>query len=234
MTDLDQARADVVRYAQRMQADGLVVGTAGNISVRLDDRIVVTPSGVDYDLLTPDLICVCDLEGNQLAGPLRPTSELPMHLAVYAYTAHTAVVHTHSTAATVVSTLVDEVPAIHYAIAFFGGPIRVAEYATYGTEQLAENMLAALDGRTGCLLGNHGTVTVGDTLAGAYRLSQTLEWLCELWLRAQAAGEPRLLSPEEIDRVAKRFADYGQRPLRGDYGQRPPRGDYGQPPPQAT
>jgi L-fuculose-phosphate aldolase len=205
-------RTEVARCARRMVRDGLVVGTSGNISLRAGDLVVVTPSGLDYEELAPELVTVCDLDGNVVEGPLEPTSELPMHLAVYATTDDRAVVHTHSTAATVVSTLVDELPSVHYLVALFGGPIRVADYATFGTPQLAENMVKALEGRKGCILGNHGTITVGGDLAKAYSLSLYLEWLCEVWLRARTAGTPRLLPPEEIDRVIRKVATYGQKP----------------------
>jgi L-fuculose-phosphate aldolase len=212
---LAEQRAAVVRYARRMAGDGLVVGTSGNLSVRSGDLLAVTPSGVDYDELTPETVCVCDLSGALVAGPLQPTSELPMHLAVYRHTGHRAVVHTHSTAATAVSMLVDELPSVHYLVALFGGPVRVARYATYGTRELAEHMVKALCGRTGCLLANHGTVTVGDDLASAYRLSRYLEWLCEVWLRARSAGTPRVLPLSEIQRVVDNLATYGQRPPPG-------------------
>ncbi len=211
---LEEERAAVVRYARRMVADGLVVGTSGNLSVRVANLIAVTPSGLDYDELTPGLVCVCDLSGELVAGDLEPTSELPMHLAVYRNTAHRAVVHTHSTAATAVSTLVDELPSVHYLVALFGGPVRVAPYATYGTDRLADLMLTALSGRTGCILANHGTLTVGEDLASAYRLSRYLEWLCEVWLRARSAGTPRLLPAAEIDDVLRKIVTYGQEPPR--------------------
>lgn len=207
---LSDERAAITAYARRMVSDGLVVGTSGNLSVRSGDLAAVTPSGLDYDKLTPELVTVCDLDGRVVDGSLAPTSELPMHLAVYANTPHTAVVHTHSTAATVVSSLVDELPSVHYLVALFGGPVRVADYATFGTERLAENMIKALDGRTGCILGNHGTITVGAELAKAYSLNVYLEWLCEVWLRASTAGTPRLLPPEEIQRAIEKFATYGQ------------------------
>lgn len=205
-------RAEVARYARRMVADGLVVGTSGNISVRVGDQVVVTPSGLDYDKLAPEMVSVCDLAGNPVECPLEPTSEMPMHLAIYQRTPHTAVVHTHSTAATVVSTLVDELPSVHYLVALFGGPIRVAQYATFGTPELAEHMIKALANRKGCILGNHGTITVGTELAQAYTLNVYLEWLCEVWLRATAAGTPRILPPEEIERVMRKIASYGQVP----------------------
>jgi L-fuculose-phosphate aldolase len=209
-------REEIVRYAQALRPDGLVVGTSGNLSRRVGDLVVVTPSGLDYDTLTPELVCVCDLDGNLLDGPLQPTSEMPLHLSVYTTTEHRAVVHTHSTAATATSLLVDELPSIHYLVALFGGPVRVAPYATYGTPELAASVTEALKDRTGCLLANHGTVTVGPTLSAAYTLNHYLEWLCEVWLRATTAagalgtGAPRQLPAEEIERVVAKFATYGQ------------------------
>ncbi|MGH3659217.1 MAG: class II aldolase/adducin family protein [Micromonosporaceae bacterium] len=208
---IPEARAEVVRYAQRLVPDGLVVSTSGNISVRDGDLVAVTPSGLEYDQLTPELVCVCDLDGEQAEGPLKPTSEMPMHLAVYRRTGHTAVVHTHSTAATAVSTLVDELPAIHYLMALFGGPVRVTGYARFGTQQLADTMIKALDGRQGCILGNHGTVTVAGDLHQAYTRNLYLEWLCEVWLRTQAVGSPRVLPVAEITEVARQIAGYGQK-----------------------
>jgi L-fuculose-phosphate aldolase len=209
--ELEEERRQVARHCQRMRADGLVVGTSGNISVRRGDLIAVSPSGLDYDELTPDLVGVHRLDGTPVDAPLRPTSEMPMHLAMYERTGARAVVHTHSTAATVLSTLVEEVPPVHYLIAMFGGPVRVAPYATYGTPELAENMIGTLRDRTACLLGNHGAVTYAGTLAAAYSQAVYLEWICEVYLRATGTGEPRLLPPGEIERVRRRLASYGPR-----------------------
>ncbi|GAB2842623.1 class II aldolase/adducin family protein [Actinoallomurus bryophytorum] len=207
--ELEEERRQVADHCRRMRADGLVVGTSGNISVRSGELIAVSPSGLDYDALTPERVGVHRLDGTPVDAPLRPTTELPMHLAVYARTDARAIVHTHSTSATVLSTLVAEVPPIHYLIAMFGGPVRVAPYATYGTEELAAEMIAALQGRTACLLGNHGAVTYAATLAGAYSQAVHLEWICEVYLRASAGGEPRLLPPEEIERVRRKLTTYG-------------------------
>lgn len=192
-----------------MRADGLVVGTSGNVSVRAGELVAVSPSGLDYDRMTPELVGVHRLDGSPVDAPLRPTTEMPMHLAVYGHTDARAIVHTHSTSGTVLSTLVDEVPPIHYLIAMFGGPVRVASYATYGTPELADSMIRALRDRTACLLGNHGAVTYGPTLAAAYTQAVQLEWICEVYLRASAGGIPRLLPPEEIETVRRKLSTYG-------------------------
>lgn len=194
-----------------MAADGLVVGTSGNVSARAGDLIAVSPSGLPYEDLTPELVGVHRLDGEPVEAPLAPTSELPMHLAVYAHTDARAAVHTHSVAATAVSTLVEAVPSVHYQVAAFGGPVRVARYATYGTPELAANMTAALAGRTGCLLANHGTMAIGRDLAEAYTRARYLEWVCDVWLRASAAGTPALLPDEEIFRVVDKLRSYGAR-----------------------
>ncbi|PAZ13692.1 fuculose phosphate aldolase [Streptomyces sp. SA15] len=203
----------LVATARRTVSDGLVVGTSGNVSVRVGDTVLVTPSGVPYDRLTADDVTGVDLDGRQVLGTLVPTSELPMHLAVYRSTDARAVVHTHAVHATAVSTLVHELPAIHYMTVALGGPVRVAPYATYGTDELAENMLHALADRSGCLLQNHGTLTYGATLDQAYDRTAQLEWMCRLWLTASAVPgrSPTLLSEAQLAEVGERLRGYGQR-----------------------
>lgn len=211
-TDLPllDARSAVVSFAQRMVCDRLVVGTSGNISCRDGDLVAVTPSGTDYDTMLPEDVVVVDLEGTVVHGDLSPTVELPLHLACYQRHGARAVVHTHSTAATALSLLLDEVPPVHYQIAMFGGSVAVAPYATYGTEQLMENVSAALAGRTGVVMKHHGTITLGDSLSKAYDRARQLEWLCDVWLRASAVAPPSTLPTEEIGRVVEKFASYGQ------------------------
>ncbi|MFJ2301881.1 class II aldolase/adducin family protein [Streptomyces sp. NPDC087787] len=202
----------LVAAARRTVADGLVVGTSGNVSVRVGDTVLVTPSGIPYDRLTDDDVTGVGLDGRQVLGTLVPTSELPMHLAVYRSTDAGAVVHTHAVHATAVSTLVTELPLIHYMSGALGGPVRVAPYATYGTEELAGNMLRALAGRTGCLLRNHGTVTYGATLDQAYDRTAQLEWMCRVWLAASGVPglTPALLTPEQLAEAGERLRGYGQ------------------------
>jgi L-fuculose-phosphate aldolase len=209
---LADERRDLAETARRMVRDGLVIGTAGNLSVRSGDLVAVTPSAVDYEALTPELIGVHDLDGAPVEATMAPTSELPMHLAVYrAQDAARAVVHTHALNATAVSTLTDAVPPVHYLLALFGGPVRVAPYRTYGTQELADVAAHALTASRGVLLANHGTLVRGGTLAEAYDLTRHLEWLCELYLKARAAGAPRLLSDEQIAETAERLHDYAPR-----------------------
>jgi L-fuculose-phosphate aldolase len=210
---LPDARESIVATCQELSRAGLTVGTAGNVSVRKGDLVAVTPSGVRYAGLTPELVGVHRLDGTAVEAPLGPTSELPLHLAIYTARPEAgAVVHTHSPAATALSTLVDEVPTVHYYVAMFGGPVLVAPYATYGTQELARNTVYALRDRSACLMGNHGAVTVGPDLATAHDKSMYLEWLCDVYLRASAAGTPRLLPPGEIAAVTAKLAGYGQRP----------------------
>lgn len=209
---LRRAWTDVVAAARRTTADGLVVGTSGNVSARVGDTVLVTPSGVPYDRLGPEDLVGVDLDGRQTFGDLAPTSELPMHLAIYRHTDATAVVHTHAVHATAVSLLVDELPAVHYMVGALGGQVRVAEYALYGTEELAERILHALRDRSGCLLRNHGTITYGRTLDQAYDRTAQLEWMCQVWLTAASVPghTPALLAPDELRRAADKLSGYGQ------------------------
>ncbi|GAA2956152.1 MULTISPECIES: class II aldolase/adducin family protein [Streptomycetaceae] len=207
-----QAWDGVVATARRTAAEGLVVGTSGNVSARVGGTVLVTPTGVPYDRLGPGDAVGVDLEGRRVLGELAPTSELPLHLAVYNSTGAAAVVHTHAVHATAVSTLVTEVPLVHYAAAALGGPVRTAPYARYGTPELAGHMLAALRDRTGCLLRNHGTLTYGDTLDEAYDRTAQLEWLCRLWLTASSVPgrSPALLTRAQLRDVQDALEDYGQ------------------------
>ncbi|MGW7252485.1 class II aldolase/adducin family protein [Streptomyces decoyicus] len=208
---LAEAWGELVATARRTVADGLVVGTSGNVSRRIKDLVLVTPSGVPYDRLGPGDTTAVDLEGRQIIGALRPTSELPMHLAVYRSTTATAVVHTHAPYATAVSTLVPELPPVHYMTAALGGPVRVAPYALYGSDELAAHMLDALRDRTGCLLRNHGTLTYGDSLDQALDRTAQLEWMCRVWLTASSVPghTPSLLSAGQLDAAAAQLRGYG-------------------------
>ena len=206
---LSEERAHLVDVGRRMLADNLTVGTSGNLSIRAGDLVVITPSGVEYLTMTPEDMVVVDLEGRLVEGSLEPSSEVPMHLVAYRATAAAAVVHAHPMYAVVLSTLVEEVPPIHYMMALLGGPVRVAPYATYGSQELADASAAALEGRSGVLLQNHGTTTVGPTLAKAYQRSVYLEWCCRAYYLARLLGTPSLIADDELRRVEGKLATYG-------------------------
>lgn len=212
---LENARTQISAVCRRLTGDGLVVGTAGNVSTREGDLVAITPSGLPYVDLRPDLVAVVDYEtGEQVEGPLKPASELGLHLAALRTTGLPAVVHTHSRAATAVASLegVTALPAVHYYIAMFGGPdVRVAEYATYGSPELVRNVERALKGRTAALMSNHGSVVAGPTLEETYVLVQELEWVCELYLRTLGAGSPKILDDAQIATVIDRIKTYGQK-----------------------
>ena len=215
-TVLEPARERVASAGRALAAKGLVVATAGNISERDGEYVAVTPTGAMLEELTPEQITVVDLEGRHVEGDLAPTSELELHLGVYRRYQAGAVVHTHSPLATALSCLLDELPVIHYHLLMAGGPIRVAPYATFGTRELAEVTLDALEGRAAALMANHGAIVHAPDLATAVELSLILEWTCDVYWHAAAIGTPQTLDDTQrtafFEAVAQR--GYGTRPAQ--------------------
>lgn len=195
-------RTEVAAACRRLAAAGLVRGTSGNVSVRAGELVAITPTGASLAALEAEQIAVVALDGEQRDGPLAPTSEIALHLSVYADRADaSAVVHTHAPAATALAcVLEDELPCVHYEMLLLGGPVRVAPYATFGTPALAAACVEGLRERTAVLLANHGTVTLGHDLAAAVNATELLEWASDLYARARALGTPRAL--DEADRLA--------------------------------
>lgn len=210
---LDAGRQALVRYGSRMLADGLAVGSAGNLSVRIGDVILITPSGVDYREMRAADICALAADGTLLDAPEQPSTEVPMHLAIYAATTARAIVHTHSAEVVAVSATCTELPAIHYAITGLGGPVRVAPYARFGSGSLADAAVSALAGRSAVILQNHGAVCYGASLPQAYDRANLLEWLAQVYRLARCHGSPRILSQPELDEVAAEISRirYGAR-----------------------
>ena len=206
---IDHLRAELVEGCRQMAASGLVIGTAGNVSARSGDLIAVTPTGARLATLTAHEIAIVDRAGALVDGPLEPTSELPLHLAVYEHADAGAVVHTHPPMATAVACVADELPCVHYALLTLGGNIRVARYATFGTDDLADSVIEALEGRKAALMGSHGAVTYGDDLRAAIDATELLEWACGVYVHACACGTPRVLAEDERREVAEAFATYG-------------------------
>jgi len=205
-------RESLVDYGRRMVRDGLVDGMSGNLSARSGDLIAITPSGAPYQDMAPADICLVRPGDGSTAGPGRPSTETPMHLAVYRATDAEAIVHTHSPFVVALSTVLDELPAVHYAMAGLGGLVRVTPYARFGTQKLADSAVAALRGRTAVILRNHGALAYGATLGQAYDRARTLEWLASVYWHARMAGRPRTLTAAQLDEVweATRAIRYGE------------------------
>ncbi|MFI6498852.1 class II aldolase/adducin family protein [Nonomuraea typhae] len=211
LTDL---REQMCAYGRQAVGLGLVIGSSGNLSAREGDLVAVTPSGVPLDRLTPEMCPIVDVDGYLVDGDLQPSSETPMHLAIYAATQARAIVHTHSVFGTVVATTMTELPPVHYNALLLGGVIKVAEYATYGTPELAANVRTAMAGKQAALLANHGGVTVGTTLEQAFEATRLLEWLCEVYVRGLAIGKPVVLDEEQLAAVVDRAATRHEFPRR--------------------
>jgi L-fuculose-phosphate aldolase len=207
MTDV---RLQVAEACRQLAAEGLVRATSGNVSAREgEDRVAITPTGGVLAELEPEQIVVVNLDGEVVEGSLAPTSEIALHLGAYRRYGTGAVVHTHAPVATALSTVLDELPCIHYEMLALGGSVRVAPYRTFGTPELAEGVLDALEGRAAALMANHGALTIGPDLAGAVAATQLLEWACEVYWRAAAVGEPRVLSDDAMGAVADTIAERG-------------------------
>ncbi|MFJ4788586.1 class II aldolase/adducin family protein [Streptomyces sp. NPDC088794] len=201
MTDssavLGQERSAVADSCRRLGAAGLLIGTAGNVSVRVEGLVAITATGAVLAELTPDQVTVVDLDGKIVAGTLEPTSELDLHLGVYRRYGTGAVVHTHAPMATALSCVLDELPCIHYQLLSVGGTVRVAPYATFGTPELAESVITALDGRSAALMANHGALTHAQTLEKAVEHALLVEWACGVYQHAAALGPPRVLDEQQ-------------------------------------
>jgi L-fuculose-phosphate aldolase len=197
---LADLRENVAAACRRLAAEGLVHATAGNVSAREGDLIAITPTGARLEELRAEDVAVVDRSGGLVDGPLAPTSELELHLGVVERFGAGSVVHTHAPFATALSCVLEEVPLVHYEMLMLGGPVRVAPYATFGTPELAEGVLEALDGRTAALMANHGAVTWGADLAGALAATEVLEWACAVYWRACQVGKPRVM--DDADRQA--------------------------------
>jgi L-fuculose-phosphate aldolase len=205
------ARTQMVLTARRLDQLGLNRGSSGNIGVRCSGGFLVTPSGVSPALLRPAAMVLMDMDG-AAKGPAVPSSEWRIHRDIlFARQDVGAVVHTHSTFATTLATLRTEIPPFHYMIAVAGGDsIRCAEYALFGTQELSNFALAALEGRLACLLANHGLIALGRDLAEASSLAGEVESLCEQYWRALQIGSPHILSKADMSAVLERFKSYGQ------------------------
>jgi L-fuculose-phosphate aldolase len=206
-------RQAVIEAARAMNALGINQGTSGNVSARWRDGFLVTPSGVEYDALTPQTIVHMGMDG-AWSGALRPSSEWRIHRDILAARPEIgAVVHAHSPHATALACHGRGIPAFHYMVAVAGGDsIRCAPYATFGSQALSDRALAALEGRKACLLAHHGMIACGADLKQALKIAVEVETLAGQFWRALQLGEPPLLDGAEMERVLEKFRTYGVQP----------------------
>jgi L-fuculose-phosphate aldolase len=207
------ARDTVVLTAMTMAAMGLSPGRSGNVSMRFGDGMLITPTGLPYEDLRSEDVVKVDASGRAAPGSLKPSSEWHFHLAAYqARPDRHAVVHTHSTHATVLACAHKPIPAFHYMVAVAGGAdIPLVPYATFGTPELARHVAAGLANRDACLMANHGMIAVAGNLAAALELADEVETLAEQYIKVLTLGPAHILSAAEMAVVLEKFKSYGQK-----------------------
>jgi L-fuculose-phosphate aldolase len=206
-------RETIIAKCRWMNTTGLNQGTSGNISARHGDTMLISPSATPYDALTPDMIAAMPIDGEygSWKGPLKPSTEWRFHLDIMKARPDVGgIVHTHATYSTVLAIAHKEIPACHYMMAAFGGMnVRVADYARFGTKELSDHALKALEDRTACLLANHGMIATGASLDKAMWLAVELETIARQYYLTLAIGGPVLLSEADINETAAAFSNYG-------------------------
>lgn len=192
-------RAAVAAAAHRLARAGLTHGTGGNLSLRVGDHVVLTPSGCKLAAVTAEQMVVVDLDGTIAEDTTyTPTSELTIHLDVYRHTSAVAVAHAHPAASIAVANLVDELPVVHYTAAAIGGSVRVAPFAVFGSQELTDQVSAALTDRSAALMRNHGSVAFGESLDAACDRIELVDWLADIYLRSAAVEPPATLTSDDV------------------------------------
>ena len=211
---LREEREKVVEYCRMLTTHKLTKGTGGNISAcdREKGLMAISPSGMDYFKTEPEDVVVLDLEGRVVEGRRIPSSEADMHRLLYIDRSDVnAVVHTHSTYATTLACMRWNLPAVHYLVGFAGLDVRCTPYATFGTPELAQLAREGMKGRFAVLLGNHGLLAAGPNMHYAFNVAEEIEFVCEIYWRSKAVGEPVLLDAGDMETVLEKFKTYGQR-----------------------
>ncbi len=211
---MTKEREIIVEYGHRLITSQLTTGSGGNLSIYNRDLglVAIKPSGVDYMVMQPEDVVVVRPDGTVIEGDLEPSSEVKFHLALYAHRPDAcAVVHTHQVYATTLACLNWELPPVHYLVGFSGYKVPLARYATYGSQKLSDNIIAAIGNFNACLMANHGIVTVGATMLQAFAVAEEIELVARLYYQAKCIGQPVTLSHSEMDEVLEKFKTYGQR-----------------------
>ena len=201
---------EVIKYANKLNTENLSALRSGNISIRYKDGFLITPSGVKYSSLKNEDIVFVSLDGKFEEKKMKPSSEWRFHKDIYLNKKEAnAIVHTHSTHATAVSTHGKSIPAFHYMVALAGGnDIKCADYATFGTEELSQNIIKALENRKACLMSNHGQFAFEKNLSKAFELAQEIENICQQYINALKIGKPKILSDDEMIKILEQIKNY--------------------------
>jgi L-fuculose-phosphate aldolase len=215
---LQKERSQIVRFGKKLIAARLTSGTGGNLSIFNRDKglIAISPSGVEYEAMTPSDVPILDADGATVDGSRKPSSELDFHRALYCRRPDIrAVVHTHSVYATTMACLHWEIPAVHYLVAFSGHKVPLAPYATFGTPELARNVAESIGDCNALLLANHGLVAVGPNLDTAFTVAEEIELVAQIYYQAKCIGNPVPLPRKEMSKVIEKFRTYGQKGSTG-------------------
>ncbi len=210
---LQEEREQIVFYGRKLISSKLTTGSGGNLSIinRQQNLIAIKPTGVDYLIMRPEDVVVLNPEGKIVDGSLRPSSEVHFHLRLLNTRSDiNAVVHTHQVYATTIACLNWELPAVHYLIGFSGNKVPLAPYATYGTPELADNIIQSIGQYNACLMANHGIVTVGPNLSVAFNVAEELELVSQIYIQSMSIGKPAILTDQEMEVVTGKFQTYGQ------------------------
>ena len=211
---LAEERNTIVTYGRKLITSQLTTGSGGNLSIynRAEGLVAIKPTGFDYFKMTPEDVVVVSPDGQIVEGKMEPSSEIRMHLALLNSRADiNVVVHTHQVYATTLACLNWELPAVHYLIGFSGNKVPLAPYATFGTQELSDNIIKSIGNYNACLMSNHGIITVGFNIEAAFATAEELELVSRLYYQAKCIGEPSILSDEEMVEIGKRFKTYGQK-----------------------
>ena len=211
---MEKERLELIKYGKKLVEAGLTKGTGGNLSVfdRKTGYVAITPSGIDFFEIQPEDIVIIDLDGKTIEGTRTQSSEGEMHVMPYrTRTDIDAVIHAHTMYATVLACLREELPATHYMIAVAGPTVRCADYATYGSHELAVNASKAMEDRKAVILANHGRLAGSNDLLNAFNIVEEIEYCSEVYTKARAIGNPVVLPEEEMTLMAEKFKTYGQK-----------------------
>lgn len=211
---LKEEREAIITFGRKLITSNLTTGSGGNLSIynRTENLIAIKPSGIEYFDMKVEDIVIMTIDGKIVEGTRKPSSEFNFHLGLLKHRPDVnAVIHTHSVYATTIACLNWELPAVHYLVGFSGNKVPLAPYATFGTKELADNIVNSIGHYNACLMANHGLVTVGNNIATAFACAEEIELVARLYYQTMCIGKPVILSDEEMARVGEKFKTYGQK-----------------------